>query len=336
MVIYLVLTGGIRRAYGAVTGRWRGQPKCPKEGQTRMKKSTLAQALADAVPANTRRAYDSQMRLFVAWCDEQALASLPATDETLAKWLCARADAGCRMATVGGGMSAVVAAHRKAGQPNPAGEVTAQAMQGLRRRLGVDKHQVAPLDEAAVESVRALADRTPAVSRRNAQDDGAVPRWFRYRQNAALVGVLGEGGLRIGEAAALRWRDVRVEEDGSGRLIVRRSKTDQHGAGATVAVTSRTVMDLEAIAPYPREGETAVFGLSDRSLRRRVKAACRHAGVPNWDRMSGHSGRVGMVQRMVAAGAPTEVVVRQGRWRSSRQVANYARNLQAQEALAYL
>ena len=37
------------------------------------------------------------------------------------------------------------------------------------------------------------------------------------------------GLLRRGEAAALRWDDLAIEDEGSGRLVVQRSKTDQTG-----------------------------------------------------------------------------------------------------------
>jgi len=51
---------------------------------------------------------------------------------------------------------------------------------------------------------------------------------------------------------------------------------------------------------------------------------------------SGHSGRVGMAQRMTRNGAPTAATMRQGRWATTRMVARYTRNEPAAEALRYL
>ena len=38
--------------------------------------------------------------------------------------------------------------------------------------------------------------------------------------------------LRVSEAAVLTWSDIVSEADGTGRLLIRRSKTDAEGEGA--------------------------------------------------------------------------------------------------------
>src|SRR5438067_56617 len=48
--------------------------------------------VAQAVAANTRRAYAADWRLFVAWCEAHQLAPLPAAPETVALYLVAHAD----------------------------------------------------------------------------------------------------------------------------------------------------------------------------------------------------------------------------------------------------
>ena len=68
-----------------------------------------------------------------------------------------------------------------------------------------------------------------------------------------------------------------------------------------------------------------MFGLTGEALANRVRAAARAAGLG--DRFSGHSGRVGMARRMVAAAAQ-----RQGRWKHRDMVARYTRGEAAGEA----
>ena len=127
------------------------------------------------------------------------------------------------------------------------------------------------------------------------------------------------------------------EGDGSGRLTVRRSKTDQDADGAVVAITPPAMADLDRLAatrggvPDPDE---RMFGLSARQIGRRVAAAAKAAGLG--DGFSGHSGRVGMAQRMTRDGAPAAAVMRQGRRASVRMVARYTRGENASEALRYL
>ena len=77
-----------------------------------------------------------------------------------------------------------------------------------------------------------------------------------------------------------------------------------------------------------------VFGMSESTVARRVKAAAAAAGLGN--AFSGHSGRVGLAQRMTAAGAPAQAVMVQGRWKNAATVARYTKSIQAGAALQWL
>ena len=62
-----------------------------------------------------------------------------------------------------------------------------------------------------------------------------------------------------------------------------------------------------------------------------------HRGPPVWATgFSGHSGRIGMARRMVAAGAPNAAVQRQGRWKHGDMVARYTRGEAAGEVVKWL
>ena len=56
-------------------------------------------------------------------------------------------------------------------------------------------------------------------------------------------------GLRRSEAAALTWGDIQRWDDGSGRIIVIRSRTDVEAAGVGVAITPAAMQALDAIRP---------------------------------------------------------------------------------------
>ena len=77
-----------------------------------------------------------------------------------------------------------------------------------------------PAIEAAIE---------PHVERiQAAAADAFAPNTRRaYRTAwAAFASVMRDAMLRRSEAAALEWADVELRPDGSGRLTIRRSKTD--------------------------------------------------------------------------------------------------------------
>ena len=77
------------------------------------------------------------------------------------------------------------------------------------------------------------------------QADPHTPRGRMDIRDAALLSVMRNGLLRRGEAAALRWDDLTIEDDGSGRLTVQRSKTDQTGEGALLWISPQTIKATE-------------------------------------------------------------------------------------------
>ena len=98
-----------------------------------------------------------------------------------------------------------------------------------------------------------------------------------------------------------------------------------------MAVTETTVRALRDIQPDGDDLSQPVFGLTGETLANRIRAAPRAAGLG--EDFSGHSGRIGMARRMVAAGAPTAAVQNQRRWKQGDMVARYTRGEAAGEAL---
>ena len=151
----------------------------------------------------------------------------------------------------------------------------------------------------------------------------------------AIVSVVSEAGLRRSEAAALLWSDIEKESDETGRVTIRRSKTDPTGAGAVVAITATAMADLDCLRELASPADSdSVFGLQGRQIANRIAAVAKACGLGAG--FGGHSGRVGMALRMTRNGAPAATVIRQGRWSTTRMVARYTRNESAGEALRYL
>ena len=154
----------------------------------------------------------------------------------------------------------------------------------------------------------------------------------RGAMDLAIIGVLAGGGLRRSEAAALTWGDVEFWPDGTGRITIRKGKNQPDPQ--TVAVTGATARAMQEIKGLDPTATTLLFGLTGEALANRVRAAARAAGLG--DGFSGHSGRIGMARRMVAAGAPNAAVQNQGRWKHGDMVARYTRGESAGEALKWL
>ena len=186
--------------------------------------------------------------------------------------------------------------------PTARDQLVVNTMSGLARQAAAPR-QVNALTVAALAAIY----ETACLRRvgRGGVLEGVETALRRGLVDIALCWVISDAGLRRSEAAALVWDDIARWDNGSGRLTVRRSKTD--AAPRTVYLTPVAMAHLDAIRPEDADGSDPVFDLSVASISRRVKAAARAAGY------SGHSGRVGMARRMARAGAPTHEIMAQGR-----------------------
>ena len=129
--------------------------------------------------------------------------------------------------------------------------------------------------------------------------------------------------LRVSEAAAARCGDIEQMEDDTGRLLIRRSKTDQEGRSTKAFISGATMEAIRCI----RNGaaaEDSVFGMRRNQISSRIKQAAKHAGLG--DGFSGHSPRVGMAIDLARYGIELPRLMVAGRWRSPMMPAHYTRN----------
>ena len=293
----------------------------------------VAAGLRDAKAANTRRAYASAWHTFLEWTLLTGRRAMPAAPQDVALYLGHLAADGKAMATISQARAAISHAHAAAGisqNENPARHpVVAETIKGWRN-VAPAPAQVDALTTPALARIRETA-RLPRRGRGGNIESPAMAQ-ARGAVDLAIVGVMSDGGLRRSEAAALTWGDVEYYPDGTARITIQKSKNQPEPA--TVAVTETTARALREIQPGDAEPAALVFGLTAETLANRVRAAARDAGLG--DGYNGHSGRIGMARRMVAAGAPNASVQHQGRWKHGDMVARYTRGEAAGEALKWL
>ena len=154
-----------------------------------------------------------------------------------------------------------------------------RAMTGLYRMFGRPPLQATPLTSDVAAAIRATATRPRLFQTGRMESESTAER--RGLVDIALVAVMRDALLRRTEAADLVWEDVGRASDGSGRLILRRSKTDQAAEGRMLYLSPRTMADLEAIRPSEpaaREHERLrAVGVADRPADR---PQLRGRGVP--------------------------------------------------------
>jgi hypothetical protein len=98
---------------------------------------------------STRKAYQSDFRIFESWCAAHGLASLPAAPETIALYIASCAVARLAPATIARRLASISKAHQAAGFENsPASTkhfVVGEVLKGARRTLGVAQKCKDPL-----------------------------------------------------------------------------------------------------------------------------------------------------------------------------------------------
>lgn len=289
-----------------------------------------ARALAAAsLSANTRRVYArALLRLHTH------LAGRALDDAGLAAYLAGLFEAGRSPAAASQVVAAVRLQAKLQGLPSPTGAATDRVLAGIRR-AGRDRGrgQVAGVTWAQADAAAALA-ATDARSLTGLRD-------------AAILSVASDAMLRVSEVAALDVTDIERAEDGTGRLTIRASKTDQEGTGVVAflgAPTMRRVSawveaaELRQGALFRRVRRGDVLGpgrLSARAIRTLIARRAADAGFAG--RVSGHSLRVGAAQSLAAAGASVVEMQVAGRWLSPTMPGRYARGeLAARGAVARL
>ena len=272
--------------------------------------------MQESTAYNTERAYASMLKQFDAWLDGRAV-----NDTSIANYMaymkkCGKAVSSARLA-----LAAIRSRARRSGQPRPDGRMTASALEGYgRSSTNRGRGQVSGIEWEQADVMASLAARSSVLA------------GFR---DAALIGVMSDCLLRVSEAAAVTVAHVRSEADGTGRLLIPQSKTDQEGQGTDLylrACTMRRVSAWTAAAgirsgplflAVRKGGTVQTTALSVESIRAIIQRWAKTAGVTG--RVSGHSLRVGAAQSLVSAGATLPELQQAGRWLSPDMPARYAR-----------
>ena len=288
----------------------------------------VQEALASSRSPATRRAYASQWRMFTTWTGARGLSSLPAEPSVVAAYLTERSRSGVSVATVQLSRAAIAAAHADANLEDPcAHSGVRRTMSGLSRMFGRPPLQASPLTSDVAAAIRATARRPRRLPSGRMESESTAER--RGLVDIALVSVMRDALLRRSEATDLVWSDVERMADGTGRLTVRRSKTDQVSEGKVLYLSATSMADLEAIRPGDSiRADMKVFGLSSSQIGRRIARSCEVAGFAG--AYSGHSPRVGMAQDLAANGAELPALMEAGRWESPTMPARYTRSQAAE------
>ena len=283
----------------------------------------LNAVLDHEIARNTMKNYRVQWRNFIMWAAEKGITALPADPAQVAVYLAERIEEhGHKPATLRAAAAAIAFVHRASGHDDPcAGPEVKRTLRSATRKAGRSQKQAEALTVEALTAIRSTACN-PRRGRGGRFESRETAR-CRGNLDIALISLMRDAMLRISEAAVVTWRDIVIEADGTGRLLIRRSKTDAEGEGA-VAFLSAPTMEALGLICGARSAADRVFGLRPNQISRRIKQAAQAASLG--DGFSGHSPRVGMARDLARAGIELPSLMNAGRWRNPAMPAHYTRN----------
>jgi integrase len=293
---------------------------------------------------NTKRAYGRDHAAWKAFCKERGLSKEGSKDgilemsdveDAIVKHLSKMYDEDSAYASIALAYAAIRALYRDEGCPLPTFEKVRNVLANIARQKGKAGHPKTPL---VAEQLKRLARMYDELA--DNMTASSVDRTLAIR-DAPLLLVGFAAARRRSEEVALDVEDVSFVEDG---LIVRvrRSKTDQQGEGFVVGIplgssratcpsrTLRRWLDHTGITEGPifrgvkRSGQVEPGRLSAQGVARAVKRAAKRLGLPEAD-FAAHSLRSGLATSAGEAGKNDASIMRQGGWKSVRQMHAYVR-----------
>jgi integrase len=282
-------------------------------------------AAASKSPA-TIRAYRSDWADFTGWCACRSLTALPASAETIVLYVTDLAGV-AKVATIARRVAAISQAHQAAGHESPTKTARVRTtLAGIRRTLGTVQQAKTPVLTADL---------------RDMLDTLEGDRLIDVRDRALLL--LGfAGAFRRSELVALDVGDVTDGADGL-TILIRRSKTDQEGAGRKVGIpygsnpatcpvrAYRAWLSASGIStgpvfrPIDRHSRVADGRLSAKTVAAVVKRTMARGGADPAP-YAGHSLRSGLATSAAQAGASERSIMAQTGHRSLPMVRRYIRD----------
>lgn len=280
------------------------------------------QRLEGAYSHLTVLAYGSDFRNFADWCRTKRRSFLPATPETVGRYLDA-ISVDLKPATLRRRTAAIRKIHRLTRHVDPTDdEVVVLALRRARRTKPGRQRQ-------ALGLASPLRERLVAACGNN----------LTGLRDAAMISIGYDTLCRRSELVALRSEDIEPRPSGGANILVRRAKNDPDGMGRVAAISAASLARLQVwlSAAGIKEGPLfrPVFGntvksryLSPIVVPRVIKAAARRAeiDVEKIEELSGHSMRVGAAQDLNRRGFDLLTIMKAGGWRSANVVARYIEN----------
>lgn len=278
----------------------------------------------------TRKAYQSDWKNFLKFCEYRKICSMPADGNTVCLFLTELADMGKSVSTIVRALTSINKAHELAGKESVRTPAVKTLLTGIKRTVGVSQSHARSISYSDILKMASHCDGSIIGTR-----------------DKALLMVGWCSALRRSELVALNIGDLDWCEQGV-IITVRRSKTDQEGEGKQISIPfSKDIICpvvslrywLERLSKDARKKHCPVWRsigvnghkfwfnevrgrLSDRMVAIIVKRYAGYAGFPS-DQYSAHSLRRGLATEAGLRRIPERIIARHTRHASISVLRSY-------------
>ena len=287
----------------------------------------LSDTLAASVAPATSNVYTRNWKRFQEWAAGHGLVFLPATPQTIARYLTDLAKDHAP-STLTQHVSAIAGAHKAAGYAEPPSRslLVHKTLAGPRRQQGTAPDAKAPL---TVADLRAIVSEHLHDSLKGQRDRALLLVGFAGAfRRSELVGIDVEHVEFVTEGMVVTLPRSKTDQEGAGRKvgIPFGHNTDTCPVGALAAWLEAAHIDSGAVfRAVDRRGRIAADRLADRSVALLVKHYTQAIGRDPRT-FSGHSLRAGHATAAALAGVKERDIMRQTGHRSTAMLRRYIRD----------
>ena len=260
----------------------------------------------------TIRAYKYNFERFIFYCDSTNANALPADSETIAKFIQKLTASNLKSASIRLAVASISTIHKLNQLTDPTQFPPSKLeLRRMHRALGRESKQALGINALTLEKMIA-----------STKDD------LRGLRDKALLLTAYDSLCRRSELSSLRFNDIEYSKEFLPiRIKLRKSKTDQEGAGQMIKLTTKTQVAIKHWIDCAKIKEGLLFRgiknngdilkkLSPGQINRIYKRLAAAANISREDvaNISGHSIRVGAAQDIMLSGASLPTLMIRGRW----------------------
>jgi site-specific recombinase XerD len=295
-------------------------------------KNTIARKTLDetilkiegAYAPSTIRAYRSNYKRFIEFCDRVNVEALPANRVNVASYIKHLAECNLKSASIRIAVASISAIHRlnELYDPSTHPDVKIE-LRRMHRNLGRESKQATGINRLLLRQMINSTDNS-----------------LRGIRDRALILTAYDSMCRRSELVSLTMKDALINQEAQTmKLKLRRSKTDQDGLGIWLNlsqeaqdailswVAASQIVNGKLFRGITRSGHVTE-DLSASQINRIYKMIAKNSKAEHSiiENISGHSMRDGAAQDLLISGATLPIIMQRGRWSKTDTVMRYIEN----------